>query len=303
MLPTTTSALSNISDLDAASKSSNPFDVTLEDLKELNTKALAGKISDLEAALQLSRDPFEKELDRWITTDAKMLAVKEMIRSIKFSGTRSPVLITGPTGTGKEVLARALTVNGAPFIAQNCGGFLNKELLPSLLFGHLKGSFTGADRDKSGVLTEAKNGIIFLDEVGDLPGELQAAFLRAIQEAEIYPVGAVRPLKIQCQFIAATNYNLAERVEKGYFRSDLYARLRTFEIHITGLEQRTGDIPLIASHYGWEQPIPDFMLPEIYSENVRAIQRYIERMKVIGYYDPAHKMLLEQEEKNQLFES
>lgn len=251
-------------------------------LQELNKYAEQG-VTAQEIIAKMTQASVLDELDKWVTNDPDMLKVKRKICAIKDADLSWPVLITGPTGTGKELLARALRVTDQPFLAVNCGG-LPRDLVPSIFFGYVRGAFTGANSDKEGVLIAAKQGVVFLDEIADMPLELQATLLRSIQENEVYPVGSVVPHKIQCRFVAATKYDLRDRVEQGLFREDLFARLYTYEIQVTGLQQRPDDIPLIAKYLGWENAIPEDVRADIFKFNVRAIQTYIARMKTFGYY-------------------
>jgi DNA-binding NtrC family response regulator len=156
------------------------------------------------------------------------------------------VLITGDTGTGKEVWARLLHRNGPrhnrPFVPVNCAA-LTPTLAESQLFGHIKGAFTGASGASLGVFRSGDRGIVFLDEVGDMPLELQPKLLRVLQEDEVTPVGAAHPERIDVQIIAATNRNLEKEVAEGRFREDLYYRLNLVELHIPPLRERAVDIP------------------------------------------------------------
>ncbi len=162
------------------------------------------------------------------------------------------VHVHGETGTGKELVARALHSGGprkhAPFVAQNCAG-LSESLLQSLLFGHKKGAFTGADKDFQGVFQQADRGTLFLDEVAELSATVQAALLRALQSGEITPVGARAPVKVDVRVISATHKDLREEVRGGRFREDLYFRLVVIPIRLPSLRERSGDIPLLAMHF------------------------------------------------------
>jgi DNA-binding NtrC family response regulator len=170
----------------------------------------------------------------------------------KAANSEIPVLITGETGTGKEVLAKAVhgesSRTGKPFIAVNCGA-IPSQLVESTLFGHEKGSFTGATEKVIGKFREADGGTIFLDEVGELPLETQVKLLRVLQQKEVEPVGAGKPVKINVRIISATNRNLEEEVEKGRFREDLYFRLNVLQIRLPPLRERRQDIPALIDHF------------------------------------------------------
>ena len=156
----------------------------------------------------------------------------------------SPVLLLGETGTGKEWIAREvhrLSGRGGPLVAINCSA-LSPQIIDSQLFGHVKGAFTGATADQPGVFRAADGGTLFLDEIGDLPLELQPKLLRALEEREVQPVGSTKTVKIDVRVVAATNQNLAERVESGAFRRDLYARLALWELAVPPLRERRGDL-------------------------------------------------------------
>ena len=164
----------------------------------------------------------------------------------------STVLITGESGTGKEIVAQAIHTMSerarGDFVTVNCGA-LPDTLLESELFGHTRGSFTGAVRDKDGLFKVASGGTLFLDEVGDMSPALQVKLLRALQEREILPVGATKPLKIDVRLIAATNADLERKQKTGEFRSDLYYRLSVIPIHIKALRERPEDIMDLAQHF------------------------------------------------------
>lgn len=184
------------------------------------------------------------------TNDARMLEILAMVR--KISDYSTSVLITGESGTGKELVARAIHSSGArasgPFVVVNCGA-IPAQLLESELFGHVRGAFTDAHRNKSGLFQEADGGTIFLDEVGELPMELQVKLLRVLQEGEIRRVGDVRSVKLDVRVVAATLRDLKEEIKKGAFRDDLYYRLNVIEIKLPPLRERPGDIPGLASFF------------------------------------------------------
>ena len=167
------------------------------------------------------------------------------------AGSRATVLIRGETGTGKELIARAIHASSndsaEPFVAVNCAA-LPANLLESELFGHVRGSFTGATSDRRGRFALAGKGSIFLDEIGDTTADLQAKLLRVLQEREFYPVGAERPERNEARVLAATHQNLEALVADGGFRADLYFRLRVVDIEVPPLRARTADIPLLAEH-------------------------------------------------------
>ena len=168
------------------------------------------------------------------------------------AATLVPVLITGESGTGKEVLARFVHARSpraaGPFVAINCGA-LAPTLLESTLFGHRKGAFTGAVRDAPGLFVEADGGTLFLDEIGDLEIALQVKLLRALEEGEVTPLGASRPVKVSVRVVSATHRPLARMMEERTFRDDLYWRVRGIEIALPRLADRAGDLPLLAQHF------------------------------------------------------
>lgn len=170
----------------------------------------------------------------------------------KVAQTNHPVLILGESGTGKELIARSIHSNGSsssrPFLPVDCGSLV-PTLIESELFGYVKGAFTGATRNKEGLLASAEGGTVFLDEIGEMPLDLQAKLLRALQEKEVRPVGATHRVPINCRILAATNRDLATMVEQGRFRKDLYYRLNVVALRIPPLRDRREDIPLLAEHF------------------------------------------------------
>jgi DNA-binding NtrC family response regulator len=203
-----------------------------------------------------------------------------------------PVLILGESGTGKELVARSIHFSGPfrdkPFIPVDCGSLV-PTLIESELFGYVKGAFTGAQHAKDGLLAIAEGGTVFLDEVGELPTDLQAKLLRAIQEREIRPVGSTKHIPINVRILAATNRDLEEGVAQGTFRRDLYYRLNVLSLRIPSLRERRQDIPILASHFlerlsrnsEQERTLSDealkAMLAYDWPGNVRELENCLER--------------------------
>ena len=203
------------------------------------------------------------EVKRLNKTAKNELSFKDLIgsapsmRSVVAMGERGakaniPILITGESGVGKEVVARAIQGaserTGRPFVTVNCGA-IPENLVESILFGHEKGSFTGASAKHAGKFVEASSGTLFLDEVGELPLDMQVKLLRVLQEGEVDAIGSKRPTKVDVRIISATNRDLAEAVKAGTFREDLYYRLNVFPIEVPALRERTEDIPALLEHF------------------------------------------------------
>jgi DNA-binding NtrC family response regulator len=211
----------------------------------LTTKALEGELN----RIRHSRSGTLGFKDI-ITKSPAMLSVLRIAEKTAVS--TIPVLVAGESGVGKELIARAIHGSGArrskPFVAVNCGA-MPENLVESILFGHEKGSFTGATERHIGKFVEASGGTLFLDEVGELPLAAQVKLLRAIQESEVEPVGARRPVKVDVRLVSATNRDLIAEVKAGRFREDLFYRLHVFPITVPPLRDRPGDIPALARHF------------------------------------------------------
>jgi two-component system, NtrC family, response regulator AtoC len=192
----------------------------------------------------------EENLDGMIGTSANIQDVLRMISRLK--DTRTPVLISGESGTGKELAARAIHFRGSmaqtPFVAVDCGSLV-PTLMESELFGYEKGAFTGATKTKAGLFQTANGGTIFLDEIGELPLEMQAKLLRVLQEKEVRPVGSNSNVSVDVRVIAATNRDLEGAYRAGTFRKDLYFRLNVVTVHLPPLRERRSDIPVLVHHF------------------------------------------------------
>lgn len=268
-----------------------PFRV--EELK-ITLQRMAEKIR-LVAENEFLRERFktETELHGIVGSHAKIQDILRIIARLK--DTRTPVLISGESGTGKELVARAIHFHGAfnkrPFVAVDCGSLV-PTLIESELFGHEKGAFTGAIRAKDGLFQAANGGTIFLDEIGELPLDMQAKLLRVLQEKEVRPVGSNNKVKIDVRVIAATNRDLEAEYKEGRFRKDLYFRLNVVTVHIPSLRERRSDIPMLVQwfldKYASEMKIevsPDAMncmLQYDWPGNVRELENCIERAVALG---------------------
>ncbi|UYL08513.1 sigma-54 dependent transcriptional regulator [Bdellovibrio sp. SKB1291214] len=233
--------------------------------------------------LEVENRTLKKELTKeysfqsMVGNSPAMHAIFDMVKRV--SQTPTNVLITGESGTGKEVVAKAIHYNGPlkdrPFVTVNCGA-IPENLMESEMFGHKKGSFTGAVADKPGLFEVADGGTLFLDEVGELPLTIQVKLLRAIQERVVRRVGSTEDTKVEVRIIAATNRNLEEMVAKGTFRQDLFYRLNVINIKTPSLRERREDVPLLANHFLKKYN-------ERLNKNIGAIS--VEAMEILKKYD------------------
>ena len=211
----------------------------------LNMEALAGEITRI-----------KKRVQGKLTFNDLIIRSESMKRVIalgkRSANSQIPVLIEGESGVGKELIARAIQGEseraGKPFVVVNCGA-IPENLVESILFGHEKGSFTGATDKRIGKFQEADGGTLFLDEVGELPLDAQVKLLRALQEGEVDPVGSKRPVKVDFRLISATNRDMIEMVKEGTFREDLYYRLNVFPVWVPPIKDRLEDVPELALHF------------------------------------------------------
>ena len=222
--------------------------------------------------------------------------VRELIRLIhRVKDLRMPVLITGESGTGKELVTRAIhelsTHPERPFVVMDCGALVS-TLVESELFGYEKGAFTGASGSKTGLFQAANGGTIFLDEIGELPLEMQTKLLRVLQQKEVRPVGSNKPIKVDVRVIAATNRDLEAECEKGTFRKDLYFRLNVIRVHLPALRNRREDIPELVYHFlrkidpnrgiRVSSEAMGAMLNYDWPGNVRELENCVERAVALG---------------------
>jgi transcriptional regulator with PAS, ATPase and Fis domain len=204
----------------------------------------------LENKLLKARFSSETGFQNLIGNSEPMKKIFELIQRV--GQTNSNVLIMGKSGTGKELVAKAIHQQskrgGNIFLPINCGA-ISENLIESELFGHKKGSFTGATEEKQGLFKVAEGGTLFLDEIGDLPLNLQVKLLRALEEKQFLPVGGTKPIKTDVRILAATNQDLFKKVKEGEFREDLYYRLNVVEIKLPSLNERKEDIPVLINHF------------------------------------------------------
>jgi DNA-binding NtrC family response regulator len=266
-----------------------------DEIKQLVKKAI--EMRSLRKENRFLRSELKKNVGQ-----RPIIGKSEKIRRVfalvdKVAETDSTILIYGESGTGKELIAREIHNKSCrstgQFVSINCGA-LPETLLESELFGHIRGSFTGAVRDKEGLLAVAKGGTFFLDEVGETSPAIQVKLLRVLQEREIIPVGGVKPIKVDVRLIAATNSDLEKNVETGRFRADLYYRLNVIPIHIPPLRERKDDIPLLVDHFlslyceSAERPAKslsaeafDILMRYDWPGNVRELENALERAVIL----------------------
>ena len=241
----------------------------------------------------------KRELKRGHDEKQSIGSSEEMIRVFKMvekvADSEATIMIQGESGTGKELVAREIHYrsrrSAGPFVSINCGA-IPRDLLESSLFGHMKGSFTGAVKDSAGLLQVAEGGTFFLDEVGETPLATQVKLLRALQEREIIPVGGTQSIKIDCRLVAATNADLEHEVAEGRFRADLFYRLNVIPNRLPSLRQRRDDIPLLVEHflrrYAQNNPAKtiskdamELLLKHDWPGNVRELENVIERALIL----------------------
>jgi DNA-binding NtrC family response regulator len=271
---------------DFLTKPADPQHLCLLVKRALQTRALQDEVTALRSQLH-GRHAFQNVLSR----SPRMHDVFELVGQI--ADTNSTVLISGETGTGKEEVARAIhqassTFRPGPFVPVNCGA-LNENLLESELFGHEKGSYTGADRKRIGRFELAHQGTLFLDEIGDVPMSMQIKLLRVLQERRFERVGGAESIDVDVRVVAATHQDMEKLVREGKFREDLYYRLNVVLIDIPPLRERTEDIPVLVGHFCQKFARQGMKAPEVSPEamdvllkcpwpgNVRQLENAIER--------------------------
>jgi len=267
-----------------------PFN--LDELKLIIEKSLYKKNIETENIRLKSQLTQKEKFENIVGKNHQMLKIYDLIDTV--SQTDSTVLISGESGTGKELIARAIhnkslrTKN--EFISINCGA-LPENLLESELFGHIKGAFTDAYRDKEGLFEMADKGTIFLDEIGEMSQKMQVKLLRAIQERKIRPVGSNKEIDVDVRIISATNRDLAEGIRTGQFRSDLFYRLNVISIYVPPLRERKDDIPLLLNYFlkyynqrfnriieGFEKETLDMLMEYPWPGNIRELENLVERV-------------------------
>jgi transcriptional regulator with PAS, ATPase and Fis domain len=242
------------------------------------------------------RSSLEENLKVLIGQSPRMLQLQRLID--KLGRCRWPVLVLGETGTGKEVVARSIhdVLHDGPFVTIDCSSMVG-PLMESELFGYVKGAFTGANNSKAGLIELANGGTAFLDEIGELPLELQAKLLRVLQEKEYRPVGGLSQKRADFRVIAATNRDLAKEVEKGNFRRDLYYRLNVVTLRLSPLKDRREDVPHLVAHFlrrygrmqGMEPEVLEALLSYDWPGNVRELENCIQHMLAVNSGPSFHR--------------
>jgi DNA-binding NtrC family response regulator len=255
-------------------------------------------LQTVNAALQRDTSSNKKVKSIAVPKQYTMIGNSEAIQNIhnmveKVAPTMARVMIQGPNGSGKELVARALHFKSnrasAPFVEVNCAA-IPTELIESELFGHIKGAFTSAHKDRKGTFEQAQGGTLFLDEIGDMSLAAQAKVLRALEEHKIQPVGSAKTIAVDVRVIAATNKNIKEEIAQNRFREDLYHRLAVIEINVPALNNRRDDIPLLADHFLSLLTPKKELLPETvvalqkmdWTGNIRQLRNFIERLHILG---------------------
>jgi len=273
-------------------------------MKPLAFDELLSKVKRIleSAELRVENKMLRRDLDRKLGS-LEMVGASPLLEEIrkliqKVAPTRSPVLISGESGTGKELIARAIHALGSakqePFVPVNCAA-IPEQLLESELFGHQKGSFTGAVQETEGLFRSARRGTLFLDEIGELPLALQAKLLRVLEDKKIQPVGSSKAVPFEARIVAATNRNLRDEVGHKTFREDLYFRLAVLELHAPSLRERREDIPSLCGHFirrfnrelnrnfqGLDELAMQRLVGAQWKGNIRELQNVIERAMIVG---------------------
>ncbi len=275
-------------------KPASPERVTVSISNALNMSTLKGEVSRL------------KRQREGVLTFNDLVGQSAALKQVQRLGERAarsniPILITGESGTGKEMIARAIQGcserAGLPFVVVNCGA-IPENLVESILFGHEKGSFTGASAKHVGKFQEANGGTIFLDEIGELPLDMQVKLLRTLQEGEVDPIGAKKPVKVDVRIVSATNRDLTDEVAAGRFREDLFYRLNVFPIESPPLRERREDIPALIDHFiarynaeenravrGVARDALDVLMQQPWPGNIRQLENTIFRAVVLAEGD------------------
>lgn len=257
------------------------------------------KLAKENQSLQKENVTLKKKVNKkyqMIGESAALKKIQDMIDKVAASDAR--VLITGPNGAGKELVAHAIHAQSersrGPMVEVNCAA-IPSELIESELFGHVKGSFTGAIKDKQGKFELANNGTIFLDEIGDMSLIAQAKVLRALQESKVSPVGSDKEIKVDVRVVAATNKDMQKEIEAGRFREDLYHRLSVIEIYVPPLDDRKEDIKLLVDHFAKLVADEQGNTPRLFDDNaiqalqsfswtgnIRELRNVVERLIILG---------------------